>query len=55
MTGRDQARLLGTANAQPSWCAGDGAVVAGAVLVRHGLAMPVLDPEAGVLVEVTAV
>lgn len=54
VTGRDEARLLGTAAAQPAWCSGDGVVVTGAVLARHGLAMPVLDPEAGVLVEVTA-
>jgi hypothetical protein len=29
-------------------------VVGGAVLTRHGVAMPVLDPQAGVLLEVTA-
>ncbi len=55
VTGRDEPRLLGTAAAQPSWCTADGVVVSGSVLARHGLAMPVLDPEAGVLVEVTSV
>ena len=53
VTGRDEVRLLGAAGAQPAWCTGEGLVVPGTVLVRHGLAMPVLDPEAGVLLEVT--
>ena len=54
VTGREEVRLLGAAAAQPAWCRGDGVVVPGVVLARHGLAMPVLDPEAGVLIEVTA-
>lgn len=52
VTGRDEVRLVGPAGAQPPWCRGDGLLLTGAVLSRHGLAMPVLDPGAGVLIEV---
>jgi len=55
VTGRAELRLLGAAAARPAWCDADGVTLTGAVLARHGLAMPVLDPEAGLLVEVTAV
>ncbi|WP_340295560.1 alpha-galactosidase, partial [Aquipuribacter hungaricus] len=55
VTGRDEVRLVGAAAAQPAWCRGAGVEVGGAVLLGHGLAAPVLDPGAGVLVEVVAV
>jgi alpha-galactosidase len=55
VTGGDEPRLSGTAAVQPPWCGVGGVELPGAVLGRHGLAMPVLDPGAGVLVEVTSV
>lgn len=54
VTGRDEIRVPGVAVAQPSWCSGDAVVLTGAVLARHGLAMPIVDPEAGLLLEVVA-
>ncbi|MFC5380186.1 alpha-galactosidase [Aquipuribacter nitratireducens] len=39
---------------QPPWIA-DGVELSGRVLARHGLAMPVVDPADGLLVELTAV
>ncbi len=55
VTGREELRVLGTGISLPPWCDADGVTLTGAALARHGLAMPVLDPEAGLLIEVTAV
>ena len=55
VTGRPAPRLPGSGLAQPAWCDGEGVRVSGAVLAAHGLAMPVLDPGAGLLVELVAV
>ena len=36
---------------QPPWCS-EGVTLPGKALMRHGLSMPVLNPAAGVLIEV---
>jgi len=53
-TGREPAVVHGNAISQPPWCA-TGVTLSGRALAGHGLAMPVLDPAAAVLVEVSAV
>lgn len=50
--GRDQVSVRGQAIQQPAWCR-TGIELSGAALALHGLTMPVLDPAAGLLLEVT--
>ncbi len=51
-TGRDEVRLSGHPHRQSPWCT-QGVTLPGKALMRHGLSMPVLNPAAGVLIEVT--
>jgi alpha-galactosidase len=52
-TGRERAVLRGPAIRQPRWCA-EGVRLSGRLLADHGLVMPLLDPAAGALIEITA-
>ncbi len=47
-------RVSGHPARQPPWIA-EGVVLPGKTLMRHGLSMPVLNPAAGLLIEVTSV
>ncbi|MGI8948859.1 MAG: alpha-galactosidase, partial [Ornithinimicrobium sp.] len=53
-TRRDDVPVRGEAMSQPAWCSQEGVVLRGRALARYGLAMPVLNPAAGLLIEVTA-
>lgn len=53
VTGRDEVRIAGQAAATPPWTR-HGVTLSGDALMRRGLAMPVLDPMAGLLFEVSA-
>ncbi|MGB5934348.1 MAG: alpha-galactosidase [Ornithinimicrobium sp.] len=52
-TGEDTVTLHGHPMTQPPWCS-QSVVLTGHVLEEYGLAMPVLNPAAGMLIEITA-
>ncbi|CAN5580975.1 hypothetical protein BH23ACT6_BH23ACT6_06520 [soil metagenome] len=52
-TGADPVTLPGQPMSQPPWCS-QPVTLTGQLLADYGLAMPVLNPAAGMLIEITA-